>query len=168
MSIPLDDWDKPALGPAVVRTVSHRVSPDTERLRSFADRINRAQRPMLVYGPEVDRSGAWDAGVAFAEKVGAPVYGSPLPDRVSFVHGHWSGDMMMDGVPGVRAAGEVRPLSLSGKSTQQRGGDRNVPGAGRRHQLRCGQGTHATHLRQPPHALVVRQCQGGIAELRSV
>ncbi len=88
LSIPLDDWDKPAPGPAVVRTVSHRVSPDTERLRGFADRINRAQRPVLVYGPEVDRSGAWDAGVAFAEKVGAPVYGSPLPDRVSFPENH--------------------------------------------------------------------------------
>jgi benzoylformate decarboxylase len=88
LSIPLDDWDKPAPGPAVVRTVSHRVSPDTERLRGFADRINRAQRPVLVYGPEVDRSGAWDAGVAFAEKVGAPVYGAPLPDRVSFPENH--------------------------------------------------------------------------------
>src|SRR6185503_7855625 len=30
LSIPLDDWEKPALGPAVVRTVSQRVSPDTE------------------------------------------------------------------------------------------------------------------------------------------
>jgi benzoylformate decarboxylase len=88
LSIPLDDWDKPALGPAVVRTVSHRVGPDAERLRTFADRINRAQRPMLVFGPEVDRSGAWDAGVAFAEKVGAPVYGSPLPDRASFPENH--------------------------------------------------------------------------------
>ena len=88
LSIPLDDWEKPALGPAVVRTVSQRVSPDTERLRGFADRINRAQRPMLVYGPEVDRSGAWNAGVAFAEKLGAPVYGSPLPDRVSFPENH--------------------------------------------------------------------------------
>ena len=36
VSIPLDDWEKPALGPAVVRTVSHRVSPDAERLRGFA------------------------------------------------------------------------------------------------------------------------------------
>jgi benzoylformate decarboxylase len=88
LSIPLDDWDKPALGPAVVRTVSHRVSPDTGRLRSFADRINRAKRPVLVFGPEVDRSGAWEAGVLFAEKVGAPVYGSALPDRVSFPEDH--------------------------------------------------------------------------------
>jgi benzoylformate decarboxylase len=88
LSIPLDDWEKPALGPAVIRTVSHRVSPDAERLRGFADRINRAKRPLLVFGPEVDRSGAWDAGVAFAEKVGAPVYGGPLPDRVSFPEDH--------------------------------------------------------------------------------
>ena len=43
---------------------------------------------MLVFGPEVDRSGAWDAAVVFAEKVGAPVYGSPLPDRASFPENH--------------------------------------------------------------------------------
>ena len=88
LSIPLDDWEKPALGPAVIRTVSHRVAPDTERLRGFAERINGAQRPALVFGPEVDRSGAWDAGVAFAEKVGAPVYSGPLPDRASFPEDH--------------------------------------------------------------------------------
>src|ERR1700730_8393430 len=46
VSIPLDDWEKPALGPAVVRTVSHRVSPDAERLRGFAERINGEQRPV--------------------------------------------------------------------------------------------------------------------------
>src|ERR1700722_16675989 len=88
LSIPLDDWEKPALGPAVIRTASHRVSPDAARLRSFAERINAAKRPALVFGPEVDRSGAWEAGVAFAEKVGAPVYAGPLPDRASFPEDH--------------------------------------------------------------------------------
>ena len=88
LSIPLDDWDKPALGPAVVRTVSHRVSPDLARLREFAGRIDTAKNPMVVLGPEVDRAGAWDAGVAFAEKFGAPVYASPLADRVSFPENH--------------------------------------------------------------------------------
>jgi hypothetical protein len=53
--------------------------------------------------------------------------------------------MMMDGVPDVRGAKGVRPLSLSGKSIQQRGGDRNLAGAGRRHQRSYGQGTSATH-----------------------
>jgi len=33
---------------------------------------------------EIDRSGAWDAGVASRRKVGAPVYAGPLPDRASF------------------------------------------------------------------------------------
>ncbi|HXA90804.1 MAG TPA: benzoylformate decarboxylase [Mycobacterium sp.] len=110
LSIPLDDWEKPALGPAVVRTVSHRVAPDTERLRGFADRINRAQRPLLVFGPEVDRSGAWDAGVAFAEKVGAPVYSSPLPDRASFPEDH------------PRFAGPL-PMTIAGVSEVLRGHD---------------------------------------------
>jgi benzoylformate decarboxylase len=88
LSIPLDDWEKPALGPAVIRTGSHRVSPDPQRLREFAQRINKAQRLALVFGPEVDRSGAWDAGVAFAEKVGAPAYSGALPDRASFPENH--------------------------------------------------------------------------------
>jgi benzoylformate decarboxylase len=83
LSIPLDDWNKEALGPAVVRTISHRVAPDEARLFDLAQRLNKAKRPMLVFGPEVDRSGAWDVGVAFAEKVRAEVYGAPLPDRVS-------------------------------------------------------------------------------------
>ncbi|GAY14508.1 benzoylformate decarboxylase [Mycobacterium sp. shizuoka-1] len=88
LSIPLDDWNKPALGPAVVRTVSRRVQPDAERLREFAARISRAERPLLVLGPEVDRAGAWDAGVAFAEKLRAPVRGSALSDRCSFPEDH--------------------------------------------------------------------------------
>jgi benzoylformate decarboxylase len=88
LSIPLDDWEKPALGSAVIRTVSQRVAPDAERLRHFADRINHAQRPLVVFGPEVDRSGAWDAAVAFAEKLGAPVHSGPLPDRASFPENH--------------------------------------------------------------------------------
>lgn len=110
LSIPLDDWDKPALGPAVVRTVSHRVAPDAERLKEFADRINRAQRPLLVFGPEVDRAGGWDAGVAFAEKLGAPVHNGPLPDRVSFPESH----------PQYRG---MLPLTIAGVADALRGHD---------------------------------------------
>lgn len=88
LSIPLDDWYKPALGPAVVRTVSTGIEPDSARLRMFADRISAARRPLLVLGPEVDRAGAWDAGVAFAETLGAPVRASALSDRVSFPEDH--------------------------------------------------------------------------------
>ena len=110
LSIPLDDWEKPALGPAVIRTASHRVAPDAERLRDFADRINRAQRPLVVFGPEVDRAGGWDAGVAFAEKVGAPVHSGPLPDRASFPENH----------PLYRG---MLPLTVAGVSEVLRGHD---------------------------------------------
>nr|WP_090345879.1 hypothetical protein [Mycolicibacterium malmesburyense]CRL78461.1 tautomerase [Mycolicibacterium malmesburyense] len=58
-----DDF-KPALGPAVVRSVAERVAPDAARLAEFAERISAAERPMLVLGPEVDRAGGWDAGIA--------------------------------------------------------------------------------------------------------
>jgi len=110
LSIPLDDWEKPALGPAVVRTVSHRVAPDAERLRDFAERINRAQRPLVVFGPEVDRAGGWDAGVAFAEKVGAPVRSGPLPDRASFPENH-------------PLYGGMLPLTIAGVAEVLRGHD---------------------------------------------
>ena len=110
LSIPLDDWEKPALGPAVIRTASHRVSPDAARLRGFAQRINAAQRPALVFGPEVDRAGAWDAGVAFAEKVGAPVYSGPLPDRASFPEDH-------------RLYQEQLPMTVAGVSEMLQGYD---------------------------------------------
>jgi len=88
LSIPLDDWQKPAKGPAVIRTVSNHIAPDPDRLAAFAERINRASNPLLVLGPEVDRAGGWDAGIAFAEKLGAPVRGSALPDRISFPETH--------------------------------------------------------------------------------
>ncbi|MCV7420385.1 benzoylformate decarboxylase [Mycobacterium yunnanensis] len=88
VSIPLDDWDKPALGPAVVRDVSTRVAPDADRLVHFAERISQAKNPLLLLGPEVDRDGGWEAGIAFAEKLKAPVFGSSLPDRISFPETH--------------------------------------------------------------------------------
>ncbi len=69
LSVPLDDWNQPPTGPARVRTASDRVAPDAERLRLFAGRISASRRPALVFGPEVDSSGGWDAAIALAEKL---------------------------------------------------------------------------------------------------
>src|SRR5258708_5468157 len=88
VSIPLDDWDQPALGEAVVRTASSRFSPDPERLAHFAERIRKSKNPVLLYGPEVERAGGWDAGIKFAERLRAPVYMSPLSDKASFPQTH--------------------------------------------------------------------------------
>jgi len=84
----MDDWKQPMSGPARIRTVSDRVVPDPERLRVFADRISASRRPALVFGPEVDRGGGWDAAIALAEKLRAAVYGAPLLDRASFPEDH--------------------------------------------------------------------------------
>jgi len=75
-------------GEAVVRTVSSRYSPDPERLAAFAQRIQKSKNPVLVYGPEIERAGGWDAGIKFAERLKAPVYISPLTDRASFPQTH--------------------------------------------------------------------------------
>jgi benzoylformate decarboxylase len=88
VSIPLDDWDQPALGQAVVRTVSSRFAPDGDRLREFAKRISAAKKLALVYGQEIDRSGGWNAGVAFAERLNAPVFHAPNTERPSFPETH--------------------------------------------------------------------------------
>ncbi|MFJ5921100.1 benzoylformate decarboxylase [Kitasatospora sp. NPDC092948] len=88
LSIPMDDWKRPLSAFSRPRTVSDRVHPDPQRLRGFADRLSAARRPALVLGPEVDRSGGWDAAVALAEKLRASVYGAPLADRTSFPEDH--------------------------------------------------------------------------------
>lgn len=88
VSIPLDDWDKPALGEAAVRSASSRCAPDPERLAHFAERIRKSKNPVLLYGPEVERAGGWDAGVKFAERLRAPVYIAPLTERASFPQSH--------------------------------------------------------------------------------
>ena len=88
VSIPLDDWDQPALGEAVVRTSSSRYAPDPERLAQFAERIQKSNNPVLLYGPEIERAGGWDAGVKFAERLRAPVYMTPLSEKASFPQTH--------------------------------------------------------------------------------
>ena len=88
LSIPLDDWDQPALGEAVVRSVSSRFSPDPERVALFAERIKKARNPVLVYGQEIERAGGWDAGIKFAERMKTPVYLAPLAERASFPQDH--------------------------------------------------------------------------------
>jgi benzoylformate decarboxylase len=88
ISIPLDDWDQPALGDAVIRSVSSRYSPDPDRVALFAERIRKSKNPVLIYGPEIERAGGWDAGIKFAERLKAPVYLSSLSDRASFPQTH--------------------------------------------------------------------------------
>jgi benzoylformate decarboxylase len=76
LSIPLDDWDQPALGDAVVR------------LAQFAARIRNSKNPALVYGQEIERSGGWEEGIKLAEQLRTPVFLAPFAERASFPQTH--------------------------------------------------------------------------------
>jgi benzoylformate decarboxylase len=88
LSLPLDDWDQPCLGPAVVRTLATRVAPDPARLREFADAIQHASSPVLIYGAGIARGDGWKQAVALAEALGAPVWAAPASERAPFPEDH--------------------------------------------------------------------------------
>ncbi|SUC28210.1 Benzoylformate decarboxylase [Providencia rustigianii] len=89
LSIPLDDWDKPAeKDAAVVRTVSERIGYDPIRLKSFADVLSQAKNPVLIYGSAIARGQGWDAGIALAEKLNIPVWAAPASERPPFPETH--------------------------------------------------------------------------------
>ncbi len=89
LSLPLDDWDKEIEDVDVFRTTSTRTAPDPEKINQFAKIINQSKNPVLIYGSDIARSNAWDAGIAFAEKINAPVWFAPFSERIGFPH-DWS------------------------------------------------------------------------------
>ena len=88
LSLPMDDFDKPAEGTAVLRTQSERVGPDPARLREFARKISQAKSPVLVLGASVDRADAWAAAQHLAEKLKVPVWVPPETERAVFPESH--------------------------------------------------------------------------------
>ncbi len=88
LSLPLDDWEKPALGAAAVRSVATRTAPDSERITEFADILREATAPVLIYGASVARSQGWDEAIALAEALGAPVWAAPASERAPFPEDH--------------------------------------------------------------------------------
>lgn len=88
LSLPLDDWEKPALGPAVIRTVATRTAPDAERLAEFAAALRGATSPVLIFGASVARSQGWDEAVALAEALGAHVWAAPACELPPFPENH--------------------------------------------------------------------------------
>src|SRR5215207_2019187 len=81
-------WDKPSAGHAAVRTVATRVAPDPVRVREFADALERATAPVVIYGAAVARSSAWDEATALVETLGAPVWTAPACERTPFPEDH--------------------------------------------------------------------------------
>src|SRR3954453_11425571 len=88
LSPPLDDWDKPSTGPAVVRTVGTRIAPDPARLDEFADALRHASSPVMVYGAAIARGNGWGEAAALAEALNAPVWAAPASERTPFPEHH--------------------------------------------------------------------------------
>jgi benzoylformate decarboxylase len=93
VSLPMDDWKAdadPASSHVVDRTSEPRSGPDPDAIRSLAKRLEEASNPVLVAGPDIDASGAWDDAVALAERQKLPVFASPATGggRLGFPEGH--------------------------------------------------------------------------------
>jgi benzoylformate decarboxylase len=88
LSLPLDDWDQPCAGPAVVRAVATRVAPEPERLAEFAEVIRHASNPVLIYGAAIARGDGWKQAVELAEALNAPVWAAPASERAPFPEDH--------------------------------------------------------------------------------
>ena len=72
VSLPMDDWgvevEAQDVRHAIDRSVTGRAAADPEAVRALAARLDAARSPVMVAGPDVDASGAWDAAVALAER----------------------------------------------------------------------------------------------------
>jgi benzoylformate decarboxylase len=88
LSLPLDDWEKPCEGPAVVRSVGTRVAPEPACLSEFATAMRQASAPVLIYGAAVARGNGWGEAVALAEALAAPVWAAPSSERAPFPEDH--------------------------------------------------------------------------------
>ncbi len=87
VSIPEDDWDRPAeyVTPRRQEASFRAASVAVERVASA---LERCARPAFVVGPGVDRDDASDAAIELAERTGAAVFVSPLSGRCSFPERH--------------------------------------------------------------------------------
>lgn len=87
VSVPEDDWDRPA-EPVPVRTVHSGFVGDPAGLRAVAGALDGSRRPALVVGPGVDDDGANRAVVDLAERLGAAVWLEAMPARSGFPEDH--------------------------------------------------------------------------------
>ncbi len=68
--------------------IDARVRPSDEALQALADRILRAERPVIIAGDEIVKSDALAIAATFAETVGAPVYQQSVPFGAHFLSEH--------------------------------------------------------------------------------
>lgn len=112
LSLPYDDLAHPA-GPEdehlAGRVVEHCGELSAERLSAILERLESAERPVLVLGPDVDAARANADAVVLAERIGAPVWVAPSAPRCPFPTTH----RLFRGVLPASVSGIARALSGS-------------------------------------------------------
>ncbi len=94
VSLPMDDWyaevDEADAREAITRRVDGRNVADPAAVRVLADRLNAATNPVMVAGPDIDASGAWEEAIALSERQRLPVWATPAPGggRIGFPENH--------------------------------------------------------------------------------
>jgi len=94
VSLPMDDWyaevDEADAREAIGREVNGRAGADPDAVRALAERLDAAANPVMVAGPDIDASGAWDEAIALAERQRLPVWATPAPGggRLGFPENH--------------------------------------------------------------------------------
>jgi benzoylformate decarboxylase len=94
VSIPMDDWyaeaDEADVREAIARRVNGRAAADPAAVRVLADQLDAAASPVMVAGPDIDASGAWEDAVALAERQRLPVWATPATGggRLGFPENH--------------------------------------------------------------------------------
>jgi len=94
VSIPMDDWDGEAdpasTEHATKRHVAGSPAPDPDAIEALAASLEKASKPVMIAGPDIDAAGAWDLAVQFAEKQNLPVFAIPATGggRLGFPEGH--------------------------------------------------------------------------------
>src|SRR4051812_3248457 len=94
VSIPMDDWhaevDDAAFAEVKKRKVGGVATACPEAVKQIAELLEGARNPVLVAGPDIDASGAWEQVIALAERQRLPVWASPAPGggRLGFPESH--------------------------------------------------------------------------------
>ena len=117
VSVPMDDWAVPA-SPRAPRRVESQACVRVQLLEDLAADLNAARHPALVVGGGVDRGGAWEAAVELAERLQAPVWEAPAPERASFPQDHplFQGALPLAIAPLAKALAEHDLVLVAGAS----------------------------------------------------
>jgi benzoylformate decarboxylase len=96
--VPMGDWLEEAGAPHEVAAPQRVLRPgavDAESVAALAELLDRSSKPAFVAGARLDTAERWQALVALAERLGAPVYQEAFSGQAGFPQDHplWAGPL---------------------------------------------------------------------------